>query len=88
MSSLYDAVTAASKLSGVSVVSMSWGTNEYYGEWLNENVFTTPAGHTNETFVAASGDQGAWSGPTFPSVSPNVLAVGGTALTLGSGNAY
>ena len=41
-----------------------------------------------QTFVAASGDQGAWSGPTFPSVSPNVLAVGGTALTLGSGNPY
>ncbi len=88
LNSLYSAVTAASKLPGVSVVSMSWGTSEYYGEWENENVFTTPAGHTNETFVAASGDQGAWSGPTFPSVSPNVLAVGGTDLTVGSGNTY
>ena len=67
---------------------MSWGTNEYYGEWYNENVFTTPAGHTNETFIAASGDQGAWSGPMFPSVSPNVLAVGGTSLTVDSGNTY
>ena len=88
LSSLYNAVTAASKLSGVSVISMSWGTNEYYGEWSNENVFTTPAGHANETFIAASGDQGAWSGPTFPSVSPNVLAVGGTSLNVGSGNTY
>jgi subtilase family serine protease len=87
MSSLYNAVTTASELPGVSVMSMSWGTNEYYGEWYNENVFTTPAGHSNETFIAASGDQGAWSGPTFPSVSPNVLAVGGTNLSV-SGNSY
>ena len=67
---------------------MSWGTNEYYGEWDDNSVFLTPTGHINETFIAASGDQGAWTGPTFPSVSPNVLAVGGTTLTLGSGNTY
>jgi hypothetical protein len=88
LSSLYSAVTAASHLAGVSVISMSWGTDEYDGEWYNNSVFTTPTGHTAETFVAASGDQGAWSGPTFPSVSPNVLAVGGTTLTVGSGNTY
>ena len=88
MSSLYNAVSAASKLSGVSVISMSWGTNEYYGEWNSNNLFLTPSGHTNETFIAASGDQGAWSGPTYPSVSQNVLAVGGTTLSVGSGNTY
>jgi subtilase family serine protease len=88
VSALMNAVSAASNLPGVSVVSMSWGTNEYYGQANSEGVFNTPAGHTNETFVAASGDSGAWSGPTFPSVSPNVLAVGGTSLTLGSGNTY
>ncbi len=88
MSALMNAVTAASQLQGVSVVSMSWGTSEYYGEWNNEGVFTTPAGHTNETFVAASGDSGAWSGPMFPAVSPNVLAVGGTNLSVSSSGTY
>jgi hypothetical protein len=81
-------VSYAAKLPNVSVVSMSWGTNEFYGEASAEGVFTTPTGHTNETFVAASGDSGAWSGPTFPSVLPNVLAVGGTTLTLGSSTTY
>jgi hypothetical protein len=32
------------------------------------------------TFVAASGDNGAFYGPSYPAASPNVLAVGGTAL--------
>src|SRR5262249_30918800 len=65
-----------------------WGTNEFYGDWLSDSVFSTPAGHNNVAFVAASGDAGAWSGPSYPSVAPNVLAVGGTTLTLGSGNTY
>jgi hypothetical protein len=67
---------------------MSWGTNEFWGEWNYNSVFTTPAGHNNVTFVASSGDSGAWAGPSFPSVAPNVLAVGGTTLSLGSGNTY
>ncbi len=47
-----------------------------------------PAGHQNVTYVAASGDVGAWYGPEYPSVSPNVLAVGGTTLTLTSSGTY
>lgn len=39
-------------------------------------------------FVAASGDSGAWYGPMYPSVSPNVLAVGGTSLTPTASGAY
>jgi subtilase family serine protease len=88
MTDLFSAVSYASHLPGVSVVSMSWGTNEFYGESAYDSIFTTPAGHTGVTFVAASGDSGAWSGPSYPSVSPNVLAVGGTSLTLASGAAY
>jgi subtilase family serine protease len=88
LNSLLNAVHTAASLPNVSVVSMSWGTNEFYGEWNLENLFNTPAGHTGETFVAASGDSGAWSGPSFPAVAPNVLAVGGSTLTLGSGNSY
>jgi subtilase family serine protease len=85
---LFNAVSAASHLSSVSVVSMSWGTPEFFGEWNYDSTFTTPAGHIPITYLASSGDSGAWYGPMYPSVSPNVVAVGGTTLTLGTGNSY
>ena len=88
LNALFSAVSYASKLQGVSVVSMSWGTTEFWGESAYDSIFTTPAGHNGVTFVAASGDSGAWSGPMYPSVSPNVLAVGGTTLTLAASNTY
>ena len=88
LSDLLSAVNYASKQPGVSVVSMSWGTTEFWGESAYDSIFTTPAGHTGVTFVAASGDSGAWYGPMYPSVSPNVLAVGGTTLTLAAGSTY
>jgi subtilase family serine protease len=88
IAALFSAVSYASTLPGVSVVSMSWGTSEFVGESSYDSLFTTPAGHTNVAYVAASGDSGAWYGPMYPSVSPNVLAVGGTSLALGAGNTY
>ncbi len=88
LTSLFGAVSAASQTPGVGVVSMSWGTPEFWGQWNLDSLFTTPVGHTNITYVASSGDSGAWSGPMYPSVSPNVLAVGGTSLTLGTNNTY
>ena len=88
LSGLLSAVNYARYQPGVSVVSMSWGTSEFWGESSYDSIFTTPAGHTGVTFVAASGDSGAWSGPMYPSVSPNVLAVGGTSLTLAAGGTY
>ena len=46
---------------------------------------TTPSqGHTGITFLAASGDAGAPGG--YPAYSPDVVAVGGTSLTLSGGN--
>ncbi len=84
LSALLSAVNYARYQPGVSVVSMSWGTTEFWGESAYDKYFTTPAGHTGVTFVAASGDSGAWYGPMYPSVSPNVLAVGGTTLAAGS----
>ena len=84
VNSLMSAVSTAASLPGVSVVSMSWGSSEFSGEASAAGVFSTPSGHINETFIAASGDSGAWSGPSFPSVLPDVLAVGGTTLTLGA----
>jgi len=88
LSALFSAVNYARYQPSVSVVSMSWGTTEFWGESNYDSLFTTPAGHTGVTFVAASGDSGAWDGPMYPSVSPNVLAVGGTSLTLAAGSTY
>ena len=88
LSGLFTAVNYARYQPGVSVVSMSWGTTEFWGESAYDSLFTTPAGHTGVTFVAASGDSGAWYGPMYPSVSPNVLAVGGTTLSLAAGSTY
>ncbi len=85
---LFSAVSYASNLPGVGVVSMSWGASEFAGETNYDTLFATPAGHINVTYVAASGDSGAMSGVTYPSASPNVLAVGGTSLTLSSGGSY
>ena len=74
---------------------MSWGTGEFYGETAYDSLFTTPAGHIGGdglpggvTFIAASGDSGAWSGVSYPAASPNVLSVGATTLYLGAGSSY
>jgi subtilase family serine protease len=92
---LLAAVDYARNQPGVVVVSMSWGENEFAAETAYDSHFTTPSGHVGGsglaggiTFVAASGDNGAWYGAEWPAVSPNVLAVGGTTLTLTSQNAY
>jgi hypothetical protein len=81
-SDLYQAVDYARQASGVVAVSMSWGSSEYSGETVNDGHFTTPAGHGGVTFLAASGDRG--SPGIYPAVSSNVVAVGGTTLTLGA----
>jgi hypothetical protein len=82
---LYAAVDYAARQPGVVVVSMSWGGSEASTETSLDSHFTTPAGHAGVAFVAASGDSGA--PPIYPAVSPNVLAVGGTYLSIdGSGN--
>ena len=85
LTDLLTAVKYASNQPGVSVVSMSWGTNEFRGETSYDSYFTTPTGHIGVTFVASSGDSGTTS---WPAVASNVLAVGGTTLTLTSSNAY
>jgi len=78
---------------GVSVVSMSFGDDEtnYSG---SDSIYTTPAGHAGVTFLAATGDSGAYSDTAArksrrnPASSLNVVAVGGTTLALTSGNTY
>ena len=88
ISALFGAVQYASNLPGVGVVSMSWGASESATESRYDGLFATPAGHTGITYVAASGDTGASSGVAYPAASPNVLAVGGTTLTLSAGGPY
>jgi subtilase family serine protease len=80
LNDLMAAVNTARNLQGVSVVSMSWGGSEFPGEQSYDGYFTTPAGHTPITFVAASGDNSAFAGAEWPASSPNVVAVGGTTL--------
>jgi subtilase family serine protease len=85
LQNLLNAVNTARNTAGVVAVSMSWGFNEMQNESSFDSYFTTPAGHEGVTFIAASGDNGTVE---YPSVSPNVLAVGGTSLNLTSGGAY
>lgn len=87
-SDLMAAVNYARHSAGVSVVSMSWGGSEFVnysgGESSSQltldNIFTTPAGHTGVTFIASAGDSGFSNGVQWPASSPNIVAVGGTAL--------
>ena len=93
LSNLFSAVDYARNQSGVVAVSMSWGGGEFSSESSYDYHFTTPAGHIGGsglaggiTFVASSGDSGA--PPEYPAISPNVLAVGGTSLTLNADNTW
>jgi subtilase family serine protease len=61
---------------GAHVVSMSWGGTEFSNQGLYDSHFN----HSGVAFVAASGDSG--TGVQWPAVSPYVVGVGGTTLTL------
>jgi hypothetical protein len=79
-------VATAALQPGVSVVSMSWGFAEGQDvfaadEAAYDSTFTKPG----VTFVASTGDYGA-ADPEFPAMSPNVLAVGGTSLSVNADN--
>ena len=88
---LYTAVQTAAATPGVVVVSMSWSGDEYSTETGDDSIFTTPSGHPGVTFLAATGDSGAYDpggrtiAPQYPAASPNVIAVGGTSLTVAVG---
>jgi Bacterial Ig-like domain (group 3) len=87
----------AAGLPGVSVISNSWGLNEWTDETTDDSsVFVTPSGHEGVTFLTASNDNGADVYPSppsspapsignngyYPATSPNVVSVGGTDLTI------
>jgi uncharacterized membrane protein len=75
-SDLMAAVSTASSLA--SVVTMSWGGSEFAGQTSYDGYFSK----SGVTFLASSGDAGGVI--EWPSSSPNVIAVGGTDLTLNS----
>jgi hypothetical protein len=88
LSDLMSGVATAAAQPGVSVVSMSWGFAEGQAvfatdEAAYDRVFNVPG----VTFVASTGDYGA-ADPEYPAFSPNVVAVGGTSLTLNGDGSY
>jgi subtilisin-like proprotein convertase family protein len=74
------AVNWARSQPGVVAISMSFGSAEFSGETNYDTYFTTPTGHGGVTFLAATGDTG--EPGSYPAYSPNVVAVGGTTLTV------
>ena len=82
--SLGDLLTAVDVAvrNGASVVSMSWTVTEFSSETKQDNHFVS----SGVTFLAASGDAG--SGAAYPASSPDVVGVGGTALTLDANGNY
>jgi hypothetical protein len=79
-SSLSDLLTAVDYASSVSkIVSMSWGASEFSSETYYDSHFSAQL-HPGVTFIASSGDTGGVT--NWPAVSPNVLSVGGTSLTI------
>jgi subtilase family serine protease len=76
---LLSAVDYAAGRSDVVAVSMSWGGAEFSDEISLDSHFVSKS---KAVFFASSGDNG-W-GTSWPAVSPNVVAVGGTSLKLNS----
>lgn len=76
---LLKAVDYAAKQPDVIAVSMSWGGKEFIEETSLDSHFTSPTG---AVFFASSGDHG-W-GVSWPAASKNVVAVGGSSLSLKS----
>ncbi len=72
-------VIYAASRSDVVAISMSWGQPEFSGENIYDSYFVS---NYTATFFAGTGDSGA--GTIWPSVSPNVTAVGGTNLFFNS----
>src|SRR5205823_3029209 len=72
---LFHAVDVASSLAGVKEVSMSWGSSEFISEANLDSHFPQNNGIV---YFASSGDAGGQV--IYPSVSPYVVAVGGTSV--------
>jgi subtilase family serine protease len=80
---LLKAVQYAGKQKDAAAISMSWGGGEFPEETTLDTAFKSVSG---APFFAASGDQG--TGVSWPAASPNVIAVGGTSLTLSKNGTF
>ena len=74
-----DVATAST---GAPIVTMSWGGSEFSGETSYDSLYFSAAG---VSYFASTGDSGAVV-LIYPSISPNVTAVGGTTLTIDTNN--
>src|SRR5262249_38653464 len=84
---LLTAVDTARNTTGVAAVPMGGGGSRFSGEAADTPHSPTPPGHIGGgggaggvTFLASSGDNGTPAG--WPAISANVVAVGGTTLSL------
>ena len=75
----------AATLSGVTVVSNSWGNPQSASTAGTDSIFT--GGPANVAYVFASGDNGG-GGTEWPPMSPYVISVGGTSLSINTDSTY
>jgi subtilase family serine protease len=80
-SALFSAVDWATN-NGAKIVSMSFGG----GDSSSDTGYDTHFEHAGVTYIASAGDTAA--AIEYPAASPYVLSIGGTSLTLTTGNAY
>ena len=80
-SDLMGAVQRAAGTAGVTVVSMSWGGNEFSSEAVYGSAYFAPPSGRGVTFTASAGDSG--NGAEWPAASPYVVSVGGATLNPG-----
>ena len=87
-SNLFAGAAIASKLSGVTVVSMSWGWSEGSLGAQQELAYDSSVfANLGVTYLASTGDYGMPG--SYPAFSSNVVAVGGTQLIVdGSADTY
>ncbi len=80
-SSLTDLGTAIAraKTLGADVINMSWGSSEFSSQTTFDSIFSG----SNICYCASSGDSNSVS---YPSVSNNILSIGGSTLTLNNSN--
>jgi subtilase family serine protease len=76
-----DAATTIVKAAGGGEVSMSWGGSEFSTERSYDSHFSQTG---NVVYYASSGDTGGVT--IYPSVSPYVVAAGGTSLVISGGS--
>ena len=93
---LIAAMQQASKLPGVSVVTLSYGEPEssLAASGLNQQSFDSNFTTPGVTFLAASGDSGIYGNggrqvaADYPAASPNIVSVGGTSIVIDAAGDY